>query len=238
MCLTNSLTPQAYLNTLQTTPMINEMLFKLLLAEQQKKKEVKFPPQHSFSIPNNEENKQLCNNNTTSFIKPNTIPPLVPHQKLFAPSLNSSFSPASMGQGKSGIFLKESDILKVAKSLEAYPSYLGKMKIPAEEALKEKGLFYKTLYPDYSKSFQENSKFKDKKSERLIKIQKYKNKKRVWEKKISYDCRKKVADSRMRIKGRFISKKVKYYTNCQFLIYSIRKPIKLLQFIPLILQRI
>jgi hypothetical protein len=30
-------------------------------------------------------------------------------------------------------------------------------------------------------------------------------------KKISYDCRKKVADARLRIKGRFISKKVLYY---------------------------
>lgn len=43
--------------------------------------------------------------------------------------------------------------------------------------------------------------------ERSLKIEKYKNKKRNWAKKISYDCRKRVADTRLRIKGRFISKK-------------------------------
>jgi hypothetical protein len=47
------------------------------------------------------------------------------------------------------------------------------------------------------------------KYERSLKIERYKNKKRNWAKKISYDCRKRVADTRLRIKGRFISKKVK-----------------------------
>ena len=44
--------------------------------------------------------------------------------------------------------------------------------------------------------------------ERRIKIEKYlqKRKKRTWNKKISYDCRKKVADSILRIKGRFVTK--------------------------------
>lgn len=46
------------------------------------------------------------------------------------------------------------------------------------------------------------------KYERTLKIEKYKNKKRIWAKKISYDCRKRVADTRLRVKGRFISKKV------------------------------
>ena len=44
--------------------------------------------------------------------------------------------------------------------------------------------------------------------ERAKKIQKYLEKKRQrkWHKKIHYSCRKKVADQRVRVKGRFISK--------------------------------
>ncbi|KRW99733.1 hypothetical protein PPERSA_07810 [Pseudocohnilembus persalinus] len=43
---------------------------------------------------------------------------------------------------------------------------------------------------------------------RQEKIQKYKNKKRNWQRTVSYDCRKRVADNRLRVKGRFISKKI------------------------------
>jgi len=45
--------------------------------------------------------------------------------------------------------------------------------------------------------------------ERKEKVQRYltKRKNRIWGKKVSYDCRKRVADSRLRIKGRFITRK-------------------------------
>lgn len=44
--------------------------------------------------------------------------------------------------------------------------------------------------------------------ERQAKIDKYlqKRKQRSWNKKISYDCRKRVADGRLRIRGRFVTK--------------------------------
>ena len=42
---------------------------------------------------------------------------------------------------------------------------------------------------------------------RRIKLLRYldKKKRRVWRKKVSYDCRKKVADGRLRIKGKFVT---------------------------------
>ena len=44
--------------------------------------------------------------------------------------------------------------------------------------------------------------------DRYLKIKRFKEKKqrRIWTKKIFYDCRKQVADKRLRIKGRFIRK--------------------------------
>ena len=44
--------------------------------------------------------------------------------------------------------------------------------------------------------------------ERRIKLEKYfeKRKKRTFNKRVNYDCRKQVADSRLRIKGRFVTK--------------------------------
>ena len=42
---------------------------------------------------------------------------------------------------------------------------------------------------------------------RRLKLLKYmeKKKRRVWKKKVNYDCRKKVADGRLRIKGKFVT---------------------------------
>jgi hypothetical protein len=42
---------------------------------------------------------------------------------------------------------------------------------------------------------------------RRLKLVKYmeKKKRRVWRKKVNYDCRKKVADGRLRIKGKFVT---------------------------------
>jgi hypothetical protein len=44
--------------------------------------------------------------------------------------------------------------------------------------------------------------------DRFLKVKRFKEKKqrRIWTKKIFYDCRKQVADKRLRIKGRFIRK--------------------------------
>ena len=66
------------------------------------------------------------------------------------------------------------------------------------------------------------------KYERNLKIEKYKNKKRNWARKISYDCRKRVADIRLRIKGRFISKIVRKKNKKYLLIYYHRTQKKLI----------
>lgn len=46
----------------------------------------------------------------------------------------------------------------------------------------------------------------DKMQDRQMRIQRYKSKKRNWDRQVSYRGRSKVAETRLRIKGRFISK--------------------------------
>lgn len=45
-------------------------------------------------------------------------------------------------------------------------------------------------------------------SQRALKVRKYlmKKQKRVWSKRVHYDCRKRVAQNRLRVKGRFVTK--------------------------------
>ena len=45
-------------------------------------------------------------------------------------------------------------------------------------------------------------------SQRAVKVRKYlmKKQKRVWSKRVHYDCRKRVAQNRLRVKGRFVTK--------------------------------
>ena len=44
--------------------------------------------------------------------------------------------------------------------------------------------------------------------ERLVRIERFREKKlkRIWRKQIKYDCRKRLADTRPRVKGRFVSR--------------------------------
>jgi hypothetical protein len=45
-------------------------------------------------------------------------------------------------------------------------------------------------------------------SQRKLRVEKYleKKKKRIWSKRVHYDCRKRVAQNRLRVKGRFVTK--------------------------------
>lgn len=56
-------------------------------------------------------------------------------------------------------------------------------------------------------SGQQDTQIDQKKAYRKLCIERYKNKTRSWKKKVNYDQRKLVADNRLRIQGRFISKK-------------------------------
>jgi len=82
----------------------------------------------------------------------------------------------------------------------------------------EKCNFLKNFTPIFQKfpqiKLDEKSKNSQKKgsltpNERKEKIEKYidKKKRRIWDKKVNYDCRKKFAESRMRLKGRFVRRK-------------------------------
>ena len=85
-----------------------------------------------------------------------------------------------------------------------------------DESLSDNLMFFNDLIKIKSK---QNQKTEPKignltKKERNEKIEKYlkKKNKRKWDKKINYGCRKKVADTRLRMKGRFIARKQFYAT--------------------------
>jgi len=116
--------------------------------------------------------------------------------------------------------VKSEDQILLSKSKSCYPDDLGNkqgnlkkstkkdilngMQLPSEieEFLNNSNLLHQIQFPTVRKIGTLTV------EERRAKIEKYlqKRKKRTWNKKISYDCRKKVADSRLRIKGRFVTK--------------------------------
>lgn len=66
-----------------------------------------------------------------------------------------------------------------------------------------------TNFPVFSTALQQPFESREdylKRLERQVKIERYKAKKRNWKKKVAYTCRKQVAEKRLRIKGRFLSK--------------------------------
>jgi hypothetical protein len=121
--------------------------------------------------------------------------------------MSSNFSPNQKFEDLPGLFKSKSSIVGTFghfKKPETAQELLGGLALPAEvEAyINNSKIFHQIKAPMARKIGTLTP------EERRAKIEKYleKRKRRTWNKRVNYDCRKKVADNRLRIKGRFVTR--------------------------------